>query len=98
MTDKQNSEDISKYEFPFGHPIGITLFSKADGIYNKDDVYYLHNFENDDMIIGDKLPVGKEVAIQYCRLASIGWQQAKRHISKIINKQLDNINCNCKKD
>lgn len=88
---KDSSEDISKYEFPFGHPIGITVYFKADGVRNKEDVYYLHNFENDAMIIGDGLPVGKKLAIEYCRLASIGWRQAKRHLDEVIDRNIKNL-------
>lgn len=79
-------EDINKYNFPFGKPIGYTLYRSNKN--KKKNVYFLHNFETNDDILGDRLPCGEDLAIQYCRVAMEGWTQSREFVLERIEEDL----------
>lgn len=80
--DMENKEE---YKFPFGEPIGYTLY--YDNVDLNKRVYFLHNFESNDDILGDRLPEGEDLAIQYCRVAMEGWEQSRKFILEKIRQK-----------
>ena len=82
-------EDKEQYKFPFSGPFGYKAWTdKGDKDKN---TYYIHDFVNDKMLIGDKLPTGEALAIEYCRVATIAWRLSRSNIIKKLQNTIPEL-------